>query len=180
MVFYDLLTWRLSELRTTTMKPSDLQCNNGLGTKHAQVSLQNTGELEHAQTYLQRHWLSLPAGQADHQSAVLTLIWKMDSLMQWKMIWTTFNVTHMDIMVRTIRSDAHISLADTIVRTTRSDAQISNDNIDHQMIGKKTWHELIVVNTCLTKVANLNSPISHSQPISLHKITRYNVHTMSA
>ena len=46
--------------------------------EHAQMSRQNTGRPELAQTSLQRRWLSLPADQADRQSAVLTLIWKMD------------------------------------------------------------------------------------------------------
>ena len=75
---------------------------------------------------------------------------------------------------------ANLSLENTIVRTMGSDAQISHKQIDHKVIGKHKWHTIRIVNKCLQIVAKLNSPISHSQPFSVHEITRYNVHKMSA
>ena len=50
------------------MKHAQVSLQNAGG--HAQVSLQNAGGPDHAQTYLQRRWLSLPADQAYLQSAV--------------------------------------------------------------------------------------------------------------
>ena len=57
---------------------------------------------------------------------------------------------NMDIIVRTMRSDAQISLVNIMVRTMRSDAHILNNNIDRGLIGNKSWHTLIVMQRCQT------------------------------
>ena len=100
--------------------------------------------------------------------------------MPWKWIWIIVNVKIMKTIVRTMRSDAQICLVNIIVRTTRSDAHTSQKKIGHTNVGKHSWHNISVTNICLNTMATLSSPISHSQPISVHKITRYNVHKISA
>ena len=87
-VYWASYLWRYLEtfllgagLNYGQLGPWDLQANNAQvflrtlgGTKHAQMSLQNTGGPELAQTSLQRRRLTLPPDQADHESAILTLI----------------------------------------------------------------------------------------------------------
>ena len=54
----------------------------------------------------------------------------------------------------------------------RSDAQTLHDDIDIANIGDKSWHSMLGINICRTIWMTLSSPISHSQPIDLHKMTK--------
>ena len=103
------------------MEHAQVSLQNAEG--HAQVSLQNAGGPKHAQTYLQRRWLSLPADQAGHQSAVWTLTWEMDVLMQWTSTGKIISVK--------------ISLVNTMARTMKPDAQIEHT----KRSATKCWRE---------------------------------------
>ena len=61
-------------------------------------------------------------------------------------------------------------LMNTMVRTMRSDAHNSHKHIDHGMIGEKNWHNVIFMKLRLNRMAKMNSPISHSQPICAHDV----------